>query len=344
MTALNKIATTLKDKPLMTGLLAFVLLLIGLTLIFIALTPKQGTALPITPFMSTNFDQTTSNMRNISFTGAAPEIPNTLPIARLQLDITAAEKIAQKLTEQHQLQSIAQSKNIWRSSDASLFRDEAKAEYTFSRDKLLQQATRQLDENHTPFNEPQLVALAQKTLDELLGPSAYQPLYSGITYLHIDSVHLDKTSKDEADFVEIPFTLKVSQYPVFVGHNERPPFVLTFDGSGTLVKMTFQAQIMTTSILRQSPTISSQQAVSNITNGQGSVISAYQQIAKPLDLKLIYSGTLTSAKIEYRADVESGVIFPVYRFSGTLLNNQGHEMTADIITPAVATTQQTNQK
>lgn len=343
MTVLNKLRTTLKDKPLVTGLTAFVLLLVGLTLILVALTPKQGTALPVTPFMSTNFDQSTSDMRNINFTGSAPEVPNTLPIARLELNVAAAEQIAQKLMEQHQLQSIAQSKNIWRSSDASLFRDEAKAEYTFSRDKLLLQATRQPDEKHPPFNEPQLVALAQKTLDELLGANAYQPLYSGVTYLHIDGVHLDKTSKDEANFIEIPFSLKLSQYPVFVGHNERPPFILTFDSSGTLIKMTFQAQIMTTSILRQSPTITSQQAVSNITNGQGSVVSAYQQIAKPLDLKTIYSGTLTSAKIEYRADIESGVIFPVYRFSGILLNNQGTEITADVITPAVATNQLPNQ-
>ncbi len=342
---LNNLLTTLKNRPVIGGLLAFVLLAGGLTLIFAALTPPSSPELPITPFMSTNFNETKSEIRTLKFTGTTPEIPAKLPITRVELNPVAAEQLAQQLIEKYQLQPHARSKNIWLNGDISLFRDERNTEYVFSQPNPLVEgygasSTAELGGEPKLINEPKIVTagttnLAQTIFQDLFGNNNYQQITSNIKYLTTDGDHFDEVSANQAEYIEVPFATKIANYPVYVNHLWQPSVRLLIDAEGNLIKAMFQFQIINNIELRQVPTISVQQAVKQILAGQGSIISASQEVVSPLDLKLIYSGTLTDASIEYRADLASAIAFPVYRFSGKLLNSAGNEIAAEIITPAV---------
>jgi hypothetical protein len=83
--------------------------------------------------------------------------------------------------------------------------------------------------------------------------------------------------------------------------------------------------------------LSPQEVVDKINqNDNAAIIVISQEEIIPHEITDIQSGTLKTVKLEYRFDNQLKLIYPFYRFSGDLTNNQNQLITADIISPAIA--------
>ncbi len=341
----NHLPVQITNKKLLIGLLVFALLSTGLSLIFYSLTPNRNAGLSPSEFMSTNFNQTKSEFKKLTYNGPELDLPEKLPIAGIKLNPTIVSQIAQQMIEQYQLVQHPRSENIWVRDNYSLFHDKNRNEYIFNNQLSIQE---QASESAAMAESKRFVGKTIQTevavntatqfIQTLLPQSPYIPVKGQLKFLRKDKTDLDETIEKNATIIEIPFAPQVANLPVINNYDEYAPIRVMLNADNEIVKLTIQQQIIETNIVKQVATITAQQAVANILAGQGSIIAAYQNSINQLDLATITSGKLTKATSEYRTDIETGSAFPVYRFSGTVITNNGGEVSVEIITPAVVVT------
>lgn len=342
----NKLLTTIKSKPFLSGMLAFMLLAAGLTLIFSALTPADKNTIPETKLVTTNFDGSTSKLGSVIYSGKKIEVPSKLMVAQFRVDPTAAEQISQYLTSEYGLDPIPQSENILIKNQYSLFRDQKKEEFIFAVDVSQQTTTNaslsaQLDladyQSKQIINQDRAFESAQLYIQKLLPSFSYRPIPSSAHYYSADKTHLDETQQTQADVVEFELAPFIGEYPVLFEHREYAPMKIMLDSSYRVIRLIYQFALFSTALSKEIDSISLETAIENLNNGRGSIVSAYQDAAEPLNLEVVKDVDLTQVQIEYRVDQSSGLVLPVYFFTGTAKNNAGDTMRIQLFTPAVKT-------
>lgn len=338
----NHLPAQTNNKKLIFSLVLFALFATGLSLIFFALTPLRKTSVNQTEFMTTNFDQSKSTFKSLKFTSNQPTIPEKLPIAEVKLNPTIVNQMAQQLIEKYNLHESPNSKNIWVRENYSLFRDEKNGEYIFNNaPTLVEQASESaLAATDAKYVEKTVkrdaaIRAADSFIQSLFPQTTYLPARKQMKFFRQNKTDLDDSSEANATLIEIPFSPHLAEFPVFNGYEEYAPIRVMLNAQNEIIKCTIQTQILETVIVKQVATITVEQAIANILAGQGSIISAYQNAVGPLDLAIVRSGTLEKAVVEYRTDLETGLAFPVYRFSGKISLSPDTEAEADIITPAI---------
>lgn len=342
----NKLLATIKNKPLISGILAFALLAGGLTLIFSALTPTNKNSVPETKLVTTNFDGSTSKLGSVVYSGKKLDVPSKLMVAQFRVDPTAAEQISQYLTSEYGLEPIPQSENILVKNQYSLFRDQKKEEFIFAVDISKQITTNaslsaQLEltdyQSKQIINQDRAFESALLYIQKLLPSFEYRPIPSSAHYYSADKTHLDKTQQTQADIIEFELAPFIGEYPVLFEHREYAPMKIMIDSSYRVVRLIYQFSLFSTALSKEIATISLETAVENLNNGRGSIISAYQDAIEPLNLEVVKDVDLTEAQLEYRVDQSSGLVLPVYFFTGTAKNSTGDTMRIQLITAAVKT-------
>ena len=150
-------------------------------------------------------------------------------------------------------------------------------------------------------------------------------------------MHLDEVDQSVADIVEVQMAPYVDTYPIYLDHNEYPPIRLMLDRDYKVVKFIYQFSLFTTSLPKKINPIPVTEAVSNINKGIGTIVSAYQDLARPINLDEANNVELSQVVVEYRVDSQSGLVLPVYKFTGTAESVDGDKMRVQVITPAAKT-------
>lgn len=302
-----------------------------LAAIFRALTP-QAEPIPATPLINTNIDGTTSSFENLTYTGDNPEIPSSFKVVEVIKSAEAAEQIRNRFISAFALSPNPNSDTIFNGQDYFLSVSNPGEWLLFKRNKEINEAIVDL---------AQALPIANDFISQYIqnpGLSAYQ---AGVTYFHIDLVHLDEVPPAEANIVAIPYTLIIDGKPVIYGNQDVYPTTAYVDSNYQLERLILNPeQYQLGQTVSNLPTITLEQAMVNLNLSQGAVIQSTQTEFGLTNLSQITGGNLTQVRIEYRIDPILNLAYPFYRFTGTATNDQGTQLNVEIITPAVETTLQ----
>lgn len=309
-------------------LLGFSVLALIITFILRLITPQQPVA-PKTNFVTTDATGKSVSFANITFTGTPPTVPTTLPFASIQPSQTTLDYVKDQLIKTYALQQVTGVESLWQGDAYTLSYDSYADDFLFYAKLIPEDA---------PLTEPnkaidQAQAFVQKTFPNL----ALVPDRANVIYFQ-GLEELESTTVDKAVAVEVPFTYTVENIPVYLGHERTAPIAVIINNQYTVQKVVFQPNFVTFVPSTQKATIIPlNTALENInTKSQASVVSAFESTTGVFTLDQVTAGILTSVQLEYRADLNSGLAYPFYRFSGKLTNQDGQTIQAEIITPAVA--------
>ena len=113
--------------------------------------------------------------------------------------------------------------------------------------------------------------------------------------------------------------------------------MVLMNNKGQVLRVDFSPLFISTQPLSTSSRITINDAINNINNDQGSIISFGLKDTHKTDISVIKSADFEEVTIEYRYDSQIGLAYPFYRFSGTGKDLGGLEITLEVNTPAVKT-------
>ncbi len=312
----------------LVGVVIFSAVSLVITAVLRLLTPQE-TTVPQTELVTTNYTGDASVFNNIRFVGSPPAAVDSLPIAIVEPSQTTMEYVRTQLIDQRGLEPVAGSEGLWRSAEFELSYSEYFDRYDFyslyiPEEIVIADTNLAIDNAQEFINEvfPNLDLVVQR--ENIL-------YYDGLT-------ELDPTDRANAVVMEAPFVYTIENIPVYLGHDQLAPLTIMINGQHEVQKVSFKPEFfsfVTTS--QKLPLVDLAVAIDNINNNQASIISAGSEQGGTFSLAEIDSGELNEVRIEYRADLESGAVYPFYRFSGELITSGQQTIKAQIITPAVKT-------
>ncbi len=282
---------------------------------------------PLTPtpentITQSNFDGTSSKFAHITYTGKEVFVPKKFTLFQAQKE-TASKQIAQIKTE-FKLTKNEEVENLWEGPRYFLMFDPATNLYSLRR-KTAAQTTGKI-------NLGQTLAAAQNIV-AMFDFKDLSPNVDKIDYL-VGRGELTPTAKNtNAKYVNIPFTYKLENLPVYLGKDNFPSATIRLDHNLKLYLLEFKPELFQFNPVIQKSTLSLKEAINNIKNGVGSIIFIKNKVDIDIDLNQITQATFTSARLEYRVD-ENGTTLPYYHFFGRAINNQGKQFKLEVITPA----------
>lgn len=296
------------------------------------LTPPQIEITPSPQLTTSTIDQPI-HFSNITFSGEKISIPKTLSVYSLQ-QTTNTDSIVLALSDKFGLVQNQYLDTVWNSDNYSLSYLESIQQYTINKN-----ASPVEYENLPPTIDTQKALQESNDYIQNILPeySQLSPVDKAITYFEGGS-HLEVTTPNKANWMLIPFTLELEGFPVYNQNSGSFPLEVLINSEYEITKVTFTAAPLRYVSLQKNNVISIGKAVENINQQQGTVISVFNQDTQTLSLEDITKGNLTSVFLEYRVDQANQLIYPYYRFFGSIENNQGSVFETEIITPAIATT------
>lgn len=305
-----------------------VLAIVGIlaTVILRLITPAT-TQIPKTDFVSTNQSGSLTSFSGVKFTGNYSSDIASLPPAVMQPSQTTLDYIKNQLIEKNDLQQAVGIESLWRGNNYTLSYNSANDTYLFysnfepTEGKLIDDTNKNLETAKEFVREtfPNLNLVAQT--DSILYLSGYG--------------EYEESNKDNANSMEIPFTYTINGVPVYFNHEAMPPVLVIMNNEGTIQKVRFQTFFLEfIPGETKMPLINIGDALDNINNDQASIIRAYNDDGE-FSLGTIKSGNLKKVQLEYRADLDSGLVYPFYHFTGEITDTSGKLINTEIITPAV---------
>ncbi len=286
-------------------------------------------ATPITkgPLTQQNFDGSSSSFK-LKFVGNQPEFPGDLPIGHVVVESVSQAELLAPLINQYQLQPEPGDPLVWTGPDYVLVKDEGSGMYTL--------ATQLLAERSSTINETEIITQAENLAQKLFPDTHLKVVPSDTRYL-AGSEEQKEVGLAQAEVIELVLAPTMSNYPVMIKNNSQSLVQMTFDSSQKLIKLNFLPEVAGLSYSpgmgQEFKVIKIDQAVANTNRGDGAIISADSRQVTRLNLNSKITGNLNRVEIEYRSN-DAQQLLPYYRFSG-LLQLDGLEFTADIITPAI---------
>jgi len=172
------------------------------------LTPKEQIA--PTPLTNTNYDQTSSEFSNLTYTGPTIETPINLNIA--QTTITNYEQeLKLKLIKEFNLKQI-QDFDVWTNDDWALTIEKNKSRFIISSQIFTQSLNKFIALNETTI-------VAQKFLNSYLPQDQVIPLANQAEYFEDQFGEPAKTAAGKAKIIKVVFGYSIDNYPVFYKDN-----------------------------------------------------------------------------------------------------------------------------
>jgi len=291
------------------------------------LTP-QPTPVPVSSFVSLNSDSSQTVFNEITYTGTEKEFPKELDVAQLQPLNTSNDELIERLTQTFSLKPSPFTSQILLGPEYSLTPGDLDNQFIL---------TRKANSAAGKITYDAALPVAQTFLNTNFPNLALTPLTSEVIY-SLNQPELAIVSAEEAELVQIPFTYLIDGLPLYYQKQAKLPFVITVSADAKIQRAIITPLSFTPVVQEKVSIILVAQALENInTRNLGSVISAYFNGPKKVEISSLVSGKMTDVVIEYRFDEVVGLAYPFYRFSGTAANAEGTDMKVEIITPAVLT-------
>lgn len=310
-------------------------LLLALVLIAVALVLRRQADQIQTPPTLTDPGATgnpNTSFNGLVFTGSAPITPQQMWVASVtDFSNEKDQELLASLIAYFRLEASPHVPNVWNGPEYSL---------TFDPNTNTYQVTRLLtgtQTNGTLLTQPMipgLISSAESIVTQMLPNSTFESLPSKVELLLADGV-FEPAVIGEATHLSVPFSLSFYQLPVFLGLESQFPLTTFVDSTGALTRLDatpFSAEFTAQS---QHSTLSIQQALRQVEQGNARIISSYSESTVQPILDAVVRGEFTSATLEYRLDPATNLLIPYYRFAGTLVNSDNDIFSAEVITPAV---------
>lgn len=313
-------------KPLwIRRLLIVVSILIVLGIVFRLFNPEQH---PAQEFMLTNFNETTTQFSDLTYSGQPASMPPRLPTATGTHETLSENEVIALFSPNINFQTSREASNVHESSEFELtavtqidYYSMIKTNTSFGTGTIAPQQALNAAENfkETFFKDFELTLLEDET-----------QYFSG-------DLHVEPSSVQEATIMVFAYSTTINGYPVVLGHDSDVVLRVWVNNSHEVIKTELVPHLFSTQLQRSYDTISVYQAIENINQGMGSVAQEEYLAYEPLNLETRVSGDLTAVKLEYRLDTTTGSVVPYYRFIGELTNDQNQTFPAHVITPAIVT-------
>lgn len=143
------------------------------------------------------------------------------------------------------------------------------------------------------------------------------------------------TTIDKGTIAIVPLAYSINSYPIFYEKEVNSPFEFMIESDLTFRKMTYFPQNISFEIIGEKNSITIEQALENIKEKKiSSIIAYYQELGTPLKIEEIKSADFKSVSIEYRVDNTQNLIYPFFKFEGTVAT-ENDELWIEVITPAI---------
>lgn len=311
----------------------FLALLLIISAILSALTPDQP-KIPPSELNSTAEQKPETIYQQISYEGGYPEFPSVLPIAQARVADIKTELINQFMNRFNL--KVNEPNILWVSDEASL---NAVGEFLI----FTNYNTRGSTGESKTLSATEGIEVAYKFLQNYLPQYNVVPIRQEVLLTQNRAIeyrrNLSESTENQPESAEmaiIPFSYSLANYPIYY-QDDRLPFVeIIVTADSGVTKATFQTRGLKYETTTEIPLISIDQAVANIQqNNQATIITYETNYAQELNLATIQTGILNAVQLEYRVDEENQLIYPFYRFEGEFINQDGLELTGQLITPAV---------
>lgn len=317
----------INQKPPLPKWVTYTLIGVAIALIVSAIlnimTPNEVNKTPLT---TTNYDQTTSEFSNLTYTGSPIDIPSNFNIAQASIS-DHKEELKNKLIQQFDLKQV-QAFDVWTSAEWALTVDEENR-FTLSSQEAALSLIRKITLS-------QATTVAQKFLDKFLPQYQVTSLPNQTEYFEGQYGDPAQTTSDKAQIIKVVFGYAIDQYPVFYKSSSDNFVEIFVDANGEIRKASFSTLDISLKEIDSKPALSPQVALQlvNQTN-QAAIINTGYETPVELDLNTITSGKFDSVVIEYRVDPEQNLAYPFYRFNGFVTDSESQSLSAEIITPAI---------
>ncbi len=278
-----------------------------------------------TALLETNYDNTQSDFRNVSYYGQEPVMPETMSIFQLQqqLDPGLAEKIANILN----ISAIESEQGFWANDRWSLVYDHT--------ENLIMLSSNTPYSTAGQINEDIALESALEWFTKLSLPKNIE-LNKNKTEFFEGEYELKPSSPQRAGLIQLQFGFTLESVPVYSDKNPQSPYVITLDTRYELTKLIiYPQQVIDFQPTSEHPTLTIDQALNNISQQNWASIIEVKNDLSTHDLTQVIKLELTNARVEYRIDSQTQQALPYYRFEGkATLSNQEH-VEIELISPAI---------
>lgn len=312
-------------------LTVFAIVAVVISLVFKTITPQQAET---QSEILTNVADLQTSLNNITFSGKAPQINETMNVGKVDNYQLNKNEIKQIIIDKLQLQQETGSTTTW-SNNNYIFQDIPQTEQLI----LFQKDTpNENEQDETTFTQESVgtTILATDTfVKEIFGTTAPTRVESQTRYKTNDLEPADTNSIAEAHAIYIPYSYQLDGYPIFLNSKNYYVATILVDAQQRIIKAEIYPYTLSVSPTRSYKTLSVSLAMSNINNNNAALV--YTDSFGTNKILNIASGDLTTADIQYRADISTSTVVPYYHFTGSLKDTSGNPVVGELITPAVQT-------
>ncbi len=307
-----------------------VLVILSISAFLKVITPQKEKVVA-NDFALKNYDQTKSFFKKISFSGNAIIVPETFNLYKSQNSSGLSDALADRIIKGYDLLPDEKIPNYWVGTNNSLIKNNYDQNYVFN------SATSKEDsKEYSSIIAEEAISICLNFYKKYNLVVPLIPQRENIIYLNT-SFEQNIVEPKLATFLQIPLTYELDGYKVFLENKNDFPFFCRVNNFYELERITFRDFFEKFDLIKQLPSITVDQAVSNIKSGTSSIISAESKIVSSIDLNWINEADLYSVEIDYRYDDVLKIVYPFYKFRAKLTNSAGINIQATIITPAIAT-------
>jgi len=266
-----------REIKLIPILVIAVIVALLISVVLMILTPQKDKIVQ-NDFVTTNYNNSKSIFKKISFSGSSINLPEKFNIYQTDpnttLDLSA--KLAERLIDEYQLIAREDVENYWQNGATFLVKNTYDNRYAFNLPSTKQQSDLTIipDEAiatclnfYSKYNvNPPLIAQKNQLI-----------------YLN-NSLEQAETEPKQATSLQIPLTYQLDGYPVFYQNENNYPFLCKVNNNYEVTRVVFKSTFHTFTQIKEMDSITIEQAVENIKNGKASVIDAQSKIADIIDL------------------------------------------------------------
>jgi hypothetical protein len=336
---LNQIKTAVqtkeekKDRRSHRPVILFITAIIAIILIASALTlvTPQTPKVVVTPFLTSNVDNSRLALTSVRFTGQEIQVPEKLFLAQPTTGSIPPQQVINSLINRYQLIQEDPKVQQWKGNGYTLSKNAYLSSYTLTFSEYAEGEVIPL------IDKDRALSVAEKVVQELVPGVPFSPIQDSITYVLV-GYESAEISEDQATGMHLRFAPKINDIPVFYEKESSAAFIVTVDGSDRVRAINFLPLFDTYQTTQAVSSIILEAALENIKAGKASILQA-AYVTEALELKDLRDAELTSVSLEYRRDPLQNIVYPFYRFSGRATTQANLAADVEIITPAIEVTQ-----
>ena len=290
-------------------------------------TPKVA----LTPFLTSNVDNSRLALTTVRFTGQEIQVPKKLFLAIPTQSSVPPQQVINSFISRYQL--VQQDPNVqqWEGSGYTLSKNAYSNSYTLTFSNYVQ------GEVIPRINKERALATAENVVQELVPNVPFSALQDSITYILVGYESAEIT-EDKATGMHLRFAPKINDIPVYYEKESSAAFIVTVDGTNRVRAINFLPLFDTYQTTQEASSITIEAALENVKSGKASILQAAYE-TEALELEALRDAELTTVSLEYRRDPTQNIVYPFYRFAGRATTQAGLAASIQLMTPAIEVTQ-----